>query len=103
VKASFEAQTKLAMENKELKEQLARQKLVLQEQDRTIRKLDKELSQVKTQFEVDNKETRIRGCHDVQKPERAVSQPNKRSSALVPPLDLSKVKAYEEHIREKQQ
>lgn len=61
MKSKFELQTKLSIENKALKEQLAKHKLLVQEQDRTIRKLERELSQVKTQFEVDDKETRIRG------------------------------------------
>ena len=50
----------MTVENRELQEQLALQKVQLQDQDRTIRRLERELNQVKQQFQVDNKETRIR-------------------------------------------
>ena len=90
----------MTVENRELQEQLALQKVQLQDQDRTIRRLERELNQVKQQFQVDNKETRIRSISAGQ-PERAASQQNRRSSTLVPPLDLSKVKGYEDHVREK--
>ena len=33
--------------------------------------------------------------------ERASSQQNRRSNTLVPRLDLTKVKGYEDHLREK--
>ena len=66
-------------------------------------KLERELIQVKHQFEVDIRETRMRAAPvvDKQKADRAASQENRRSSTLVPPLDLSKVKGYEDHIKEK--
>lgn len=48
--------------------------------------------------EVDRNETRCRGVKEA----RAVSQPNVRSSSIVPPLDLTKVKPYEDHLKEKQ-
>jgi len=35
------------------------------------------------------------------KPERGASQENGRSGSRVPPLDLTKVKGYEQHVREK--
>ena len=60
--------------------------------------------QVKHQFEVDKRETRIKEIAAIEKkmPDRAVSmENNRRSSTLVPPLDLSKVKGYEDHLRDK--
>ena len=67
-------------------------------------KLERELLQVKHQFEVDKRETRIKEIAAIEKkmPDRAVSmENNRRSSTLVPPLDLSKVKGYEDHLRDK--
>lgn len=72
-----------------------------------MRKIERELMQLKTQYEVDDHETRIRGYREPtvneskQPPERAASQPSRKASVLVPLLDLSKVKGYEEHLRDK--
>ena len=72
-----------------------------------MRKLENELRQLKTQYEVDNHETRIRGFqenannNEQTQAERAASQPHRNASVTVPPLDLTKVKGYEEHLRDK--
>ena len=67
-----------------------------------------ELNQVKNAFKLDQRETRIVQAVQQEKStdfmgqaERASSQQNKRSKTLVPRLDLSKVKGYEDHLREK--
>ena len=57
---------------------------------------------MQAQLEVDKRETRIRSLHETTKAERAASAENKRSSTLVPKLNLNKVKGYEEHLRDKQ-
>ena len=53
---------------------------------------------MKDSYGVDENETRIKAGVK----ERATSHQNSRSSTLVPKLDLSKVKPYEEHLKEKQ-
>ena len=65
-----------------------------------------ELNQVKSAFELDQRETRIvqanqQEYRSVGQGERASSQQNKRSKTLVPRLDLSKVKGYEDHLKDK--
>ena len=47
VKKHFQKQQQMTVENRELQEQLALQKVQLQDQDRTIRRLERELNQVK--------------------------------------------------------
>lgn len=46
----------------------------------------------------DQEETRIRGAK-----ERAASQQNRRSSTLVPKLDLTKLRPYEDKVQASQQ
>ena len=61
-----------------------------------IRRLDRELAQLKAEATAsvakeDQEETRIRGAK-----ERCASQQNRRSSTLVPKLDLTKLRPYED-------
>ena len=96
VKERFEAQKTKNAQYQGLREQLDEQKYVIKDQELTIQKLKRELASVKESYGVDQNETRIRGIK-----ERASSQQNRRCSTLVPKLDLTKVKPYEEHLRDK--
>lgn len=66
-----------------------------------MRKLDRDFTLLKTEYEVDDRETRIRGYREAsdptngKKPDRAASQPSRQALVLVPSLDLTKVKGYE--------
>ena len=96
VKQRFEQQRKIGDENKALREKVRAQGDEIRERDRAIRRLEREVAQLREQAEAgiakeDQEETRIRGAK-----ERCASQQNRRSSTLVPKLDLSKIRPYED-------
>lgn len=75
-------------------EELQTQKTKIREQEKQIEKYRKELEEMvalRTQEKEDEDERRNRVSKD-----RCASQQNRRSSLLVPKLDLTKVKPYEE-------
>ena len=68
----------------------------IREQEKQIEKYLKEINEYqavhKARFAEDEEERRVRSM----KQERCASQQNRRSSLLVPKLDLTKVKPYED-------
>ena len=88
-------------ENKSLRERVRAQDEAVKERDRVIRKLERECANLKAVASVakeDREETRIRGMK-----ERCASQQNRWSSTLVPKLDLSKVRPYQDKEQAKVQ
>ena len=75
------------------------QKAKIRDQEKLIEQYRRDLAEMQQARQKEEDEERLlRGL----KQERCASQQNRRSSLLVPKLDLTKVRPYEDHAKKKQ-
>lgn len=97
VKEQLEYQKKKALHSKQLFEEMQSQKSKIRDQEKLIEQYRRDLAEMQQlqKQQQDDDERLIRGL----KQERCASQQNRRSSLLVPKLDLTKVRPYEDHTK----